>query len=88
MVRSTGVPSAVFSRYFASQIWREIGAIRSETDPIIASTFISMASPYFSLPALLQRFSDRGKDVAAMATAERAACSYADRDARAIGVTP
>ena len=29
MIRSTGVPSAVFSRYLASQIWREIGAVRS-----------------------------------------------------------
>ena len=56
--------------------------------PIIASTFISMALPYLPLAALLQRFSDRGKDVAAMATAERAACSYPDRDARAIGVSP
>src|SRR5271154_869738 len=52
MARSTGVPSAVFSRYFASQIWREIGAIRSETDPIIASTFISMALPYLSPPGI------------------------------------
>ena len=66
MVRSTGVPSAVFSRYFASQIWREIGAIRSETDPIIASTFISMALPYLSprgiAPAILRSGQGRCSD--------------------------
>jgi len=47
-----------------------------------------MALPYLPLAALLQRFSDRGKDAAAMVTAERAAWSDADRDARTIGVTP
>jgi hypothetical protein len=81
------VPSAVFSRYFASQIWREIGAIRSETDPIIASTFISMALPYLSpcgiAPAILR--SGSGSD--GHRGSGCAACSYADLDARAIRVS-
>jgi hypothetical protein len=50
MVTSTAVPSIAFSRYLASQIWREMGAMRSKA----TSMFISTTLPCFlAIPTFL-----------------------------------
>src|SRR5271165_5121651 len=83
--RAVGCLQPVFRIPDLAGNWRDPldGRPDHRIDIHIKGITISLASL-----ALLQRFSDRGKDVAAMATAERAACSYAGRDARAIGVSP
>src|SRR4051812_25627635 len=55
MVRSIGVPSSVLRRDLASQICREIGAIRSSAEPILESTFMSMVLPSCILPSAISQ---------------------------------